>query len=68
MRRPIDGRVGTLLSWHVARDRDLAWLRVLGFGLKVTNREPLFSERNGYARGFRLGLGWRLTIDPRRQR
>ena len=34
------------------------WIRILGYGISVTNKDkhsPLFSERYGYRRVFRIG-------------
>jgi hypothetical protein len=42
--------------------RDLCWCRVWanGYGLCVKRTPPLFGERYGYQRTYRLGFGWRL--------
>ena len=39
------------------------WLRVLGWGLSWTREPPLFSERNGYAKRYRIPLTeWRIGV------
>jgi hypothetical protein len=57
------------MSIYVARflpygyiSRNLVWCRLWsnGYGLCVKRTPPLFSERNGYRRTYRLGFGWRL--------
>lgn len=49
------------------REPGLLWFRIFGRGLLVKNlrRHPfvLFSERNGYYRGFRLGR-WLIRYLP----
>jgi hypothetical protein len=30
------------------------WFRIFGYGLAVSTLQPLFSERNGYRRTFRI--------------
>jgi hypothetical protein len=33
-----------------------------GVGVNVTNMRPLFSERNGNKKAYKLGFGWRLRF------
>jgi len=40
-------------AWRQDKDWG-AWFRVFGYGLVITTMQPMFSERNGYAKAFRL--------------
>jgi hypothetical protein len=44
--------------------RDLVWCRLWanGYGLCVKRTPPLFGERYGFQRTYRLGFGWRLSF------
>lgn len=39
------------------------WFRIFGYGLLVTNLPPLFSERYGYTKSFRV-LGVKIEYLP----
>ena len=43
---------------------DLLWCRLWdnGYGLCVKRTPPLFSERYGYSKTYRIGFGWRLVF------
>jgi len=38
------------------------WFRIFGYGIMVTKREPLFSERYGYEKFYSLMFGWRIKF------
>lgn len=37
------------------------WFRVFGYGLVVTNMQPMFSERHGYRKPMRI-LGVKIEV------
>lgn len=42
------------------------WFRIFGYGLHFTNRNPSFSERNGFNFMLKLPFGWRMKfLKPR---
>lgn len=46
--------------------KDLIWWRPFGGrGICIKRTKPLFSERNGYSKTYRLGFGWRLAFLPK---
>ena len=44
--------------------RDLVWCRLWegGYGVCVKRTPPLFSERSGSQKTYRIGFGWRLGL------
>jgi hypothetical protein len=44
--------------------RDLVWCRLSGnrYGVCLKRTPPLFGERHGHQRTYRLGFGWRLEF------
>jgi hypothetical protein len=42
--------------------KDCIWMRFFGRGFSFFNYPPLFSERNGYQKIFKLGFGWRFKF------
>lgn len=38
------------------------WIRFFGWGIHVTNSQPLFMERNGFVKTYKLPRGYRFRF------
>jgi hypothetical protein len=53
-------------SWNIKHNNDLTskgfYIRIFGVGIKISNCDLSFSERNGYEKYLRLPFGYKLKF------